>query len=485
MYVTPIGLLLIPPSVAIFFFRPAYLGPWAILVSAFQAASVLNIEGSFPIGVTPYFFVLMLIAIRFVPRWLSGKFSFPHSDVALGITQPLLILTVWALLSAFLMPWLFAGIGVNTPRAGMDLPQTTPLQWTMSNAAQAGYALLNTIFVIHLVWYGRTREYFERIMRAFIASGLIAVAIGAYQYLAHDYGLPYPVDFFNSNPGWRQLVGEELSGVWRLSATFSEPSVAGAFFSVWTTLTLYITASPGGGWAWPLFAMGAAMVFLTTSTTGYLIGGLVITLFVWNEFARILTTRKISARGLSMLLLITAGVIAAAVFIPNFHDLLTKIIWHKTDSQSSRDRATTVWEALRITVETYGLGVGLGSNRPSGMLFYIASNLGLPGVIVFAWLIWAIYRTVGAALRLDLRIDRATVYLSAIGWATAIELVAMASSGGDMTGSLLWVCLGVAATGARATWLRSHEVPEPIELPESCVITVAAPIILREEYCIS
>jgi len=40
MYVTPIGFLVIPIGFAIFFFRPESLGPLAILLSAFQAASV-------------------------------------------------------------------------------------------------------------------------------------------------------------------------------------------------------------------------------------------------------------------------------------------------------------------------------------------------------------------------------------------------------------------------------------------------------------
>ena len=334
MYVTPIGLLLIPLSVGIFFFRPAYLGPWAILVSAFQAASVVNIEGGFPIGVTPYFFVLILIAIRFVPLWLGNKCSFSRYDVAMVMTEPLLILTVWALLSAFLLPWLFAGLGVDTPRAGMDSPETTPLRWTMSNAAQAAYVTLNAIFVIHLLWNSRTHGYFERATRAFVASGLIAISIGAYQYLAHNYGLPYPVDFFNSNPGWRQLVNEELSGVWRLSATFSEPSVAGAFFAVWSTLMLYIaTASRRGRWAWPLFTCGVVMVVFTTSSTGYLIGALVIVLFLLKGLVRFFTRGRISPRSLFSLVVIIGAIFVAAALIPNLPELATKIIWHKTDSR--------------------------------------------------------------------------------------------------------------------------------------------------------
>ncbi len=487
MYITSIGLLLVPPSLAIFFLWPDYLGPWAIIVSAFQAASVLNIEGGFPIGVTPYFFVLILIATRFLPLWLCGKCSFRRSDVAIAITQPLLILTIWAAGSAFVLPSLFAGVGVNTPRAGMDSPETAPLQWTMSNAAQAAYVALNAVFVIHLLWHGRARGYFERLIWAFVCAGLIAASIGAYQYVAHSSGLPYPADFFNSNPGWRQHVSQELSGVWRLSATFSEPSAAGAFFAVWSTLLLFIAADDqgGGGWAWPLFMTGVIMVFLTTSTTGYLTGALVIALFIWKEFARLFTSGRISARGLFSLLVIAGAVAAAAIFIPHLTELLTKIVWHKSQSQSSHDRATTIWEALRITSATYGMGVGLGSNRPSGMLFYIASNLGIPGLVAFTSMLWAIYRIFGTALHSSPRRDRAAVYLGAAAWACAIELIAMASAGGDMSGPLLWVCVGILAAGTRAVWLRRHEAAEPIELPERCRIRVPESlIILREEYCI-
>jgi hypothetical protein len=78
---------------------------------------------------------------------------------------------------------------------------------------------------------------------------------------------------------------------------------------------------------------------------------------------------------------------------------------------------------------------------------------------------------------------QAASFLVAAGWATVIELVAMASSGGDVTSSLLWVCMALVATGSRTLWLRSKEAVEPIELPESCRVESLNPlIILREEY---
>lgn len=486
MHVTPIGMFVLPVSFAVFFFFPGYLGPLAILFSAFQAASVFNVEGG-PIGITPYFFVLILIMIRFFPLWLGGKLSFTRRDVAIDISRPLIILTFWSVTSSFLLPWIFAGVGVDAPRAGMDSPHTTPLQWGVSNVAQASYAALNGIFVIYLLWCGRIQGYFERLVWAFVGAGLIAASIGAYQYVAHYSGLPYPSEFFNSNPGWRQLITEQFGGVWRLSATFSEPSAAGPFFAVWATLLLFLAADPLGGnrWAAPLCLIGIVMVFLTTSTTGYFTGALVIALFLWKEFARIFTSGKISMPGLFSLLLIAGAFAAASLFIPNFREILSRILFDKAQSQSSRDRTTTIWEALQITRETYGLGAGIGSNRPSGMLFYIASNLGFPGLLLFASTIWAIYQTFASALRANPSYTRTVGLLSAMAWATAIELVAMSSAGGDMSSSLLWVCLSVLATGSRALWLRPQKDAQPIVLPESRRIgSVGVPIILTEEFSV-
>jgi hypothetical protein len=473
VYVTPIGIALIPLSLGVFFLRPNDLGPWAVVMATFQAAAVVGIEGNFPIGITPYFFSLMLIAVRFVPRWLSGKCGFVRSDLAMMITQPLLLLAIWSIASAFTLPWLFAGVGVNLPRGGMDSPETSPLRWSMSNAAQAAYVGLNTIFVTQLLWESRAPGFFERLGHAFILSGVIASAIGAYQYIAHHSGIPYPTDFFNSNLGWRQLMDEQLMGVWRLSATFSEPSAAGAFFAVWSTMMLFLAANDVGAraWAWPLFLTGATMLLFTTSTTGYLTGGLVLGLFAAKQLARVLVHATISPRGAWLLLLITVAIATAVIFVPHRDELLVRIIWQKAASQSTHDRTATIIEARRITLETFGLGAGLGSNRPSGMFFYIASNLGIPGLIAFAATIGAIYRAFRIAQRCNFQPGRLTAFLSAAAWSCTIELFAMASAGGDMSGPMLWVSLSILAVGSRTVWLRRGQAEEPFELHESMAVT--------------
>ena len=241
MTITPIGLIIIPLSLAIFLARPSFLVPWAILVSVFQAASVINVGGSFPVGIAPFFFVLVLVAIRFIPQYLTGRFSFSQDDPVLTLLRPLTVFGLWGIASAFVLPLLFANVTVNTPRAGMD-SAAVALHWSMSNAAQAGYLLLDCIFLLNITKFASEHRGIEAIVWAFRWAGVIALTIGAYQLLAHNTGLPYPAHFFDSNETWAQLGTEKIAGTWRLSSTFTEPSVAGGFFAAWSVFMLVTAA---------------------------------------------------------------------------------------------------------------------------------------------------------------------------------------------------------------------------------------------------
>src|SRR5271165_3430575 len=176
MSITPFGIVFIPITLVILVVKPSYLVPWAVLVSIFQAASVLNVGGSFPIGISPYFFVASLIAFRFIVLCVSGRLSFHLQETVVHYLRPLWLLTLWAVFSAFVLPVLFAGVGVYTPRGGMDVSHTVPLHWTLSNAAQAGYMILNAAFVIYAAWLSSNSEYVTSLLRAFCWSGVLVAA---------------------------------------------------------------------------------------------------------------------------------------------------------------------------------------------------------------------------------------------------------------------------------------------------------------------
>jgi hypothetical protein len=461
MSITPIGLILIPVSLFIFYFRPKFLISWAIIVSAFQAASIVNVGGSFAVGVSPYFFVVSLVALRFAVACLEGRIRFRRGDMALDITRPLLMLAVWGVASAFLLPHLFAGLYVDTPRLGMDPVSTTPLEWSMSNAAQAGYLILNSTFVIYVMWRSTESHYIDQLAGSFVWSGAIASGVGAYQLAARVLGFRFPDEIFNSNVGWEQLVSQKVAGAWRVSATFNEPSSAGIFFAAWTTYLLFLTMDrrSATGVLWILFWCGIVMLILTTSTTGYLTAFILIAFLASRELGTLAIKGNINEKLLLTFAAIATALGAAALFIPNFHQLLADILWYKSQSHSGQERSSTISVALDVVLQSCGLGVGLGSNRPSGMLFYILSNIGIPGSILIVGLISATRRLVVRVIRAPETSNKIRAYTRSAAWALAMYCVAMSISGADISSPHLWILWSLVLGFARYALESSRAIP--------------------------
>jgi hypothetical protein len=449
---TPIGFVVVPVILLIFLTAPQYLLPSAIAVSVLQAASILNVGGAFPIGITPYFFVTILIWVRFVPLWLSGQIGFGSDEHVRFYLHPLLLFVIWGLASAIILPVIFKGALVYTPRAGMDVYQTSPLQWTWSNAAQAGYLLLNCVFVIFVIWKSIDRLQFERCIAAFRWSGAFAAGVGSYQWLSHMTGLPYPQSFFNSNLAWAQLTEQQVGGAWRLSATFTEPSAAGAYFATWTAFNLFSVINHNNKvpwWNWCLLVSGIVMLALTTSTTGYVTLGAMLVLFFGKQILMFLVSDGLGSRALLVILIVIAGIAAGALLLPSFSQVLTEVIWNKSNSSSGQHRMATSLYAFSLVFQTLGLGVGLGSNRPAGLLSYIASNLGVPGLLLFLYLLYVTRALVQEVMSSCISDTDLTSIVSAVGWAFAVEMFAMFAGGAELTVPGIWVLWGILLAACR------------------------------------
>src|SRR6266478_6325499 len=440
MTITAIGYVIIPLSLGVFLVRPGFLVPWAIIVSVFQAASVINIGGSFPVGISPFFFVLALIALRFVPQYLAGRFWFSQDDPILSLFRPLTLFVLWGIASAFVLPLLFANLTVNVPRAGMD-SAALPLHWSMSNAAQAGYLLLDYVFLFNVAKFSSGHRGMEAIVWAFRWAGVIALTIGAYQVIAHNTGLPYPTDFFNSNETWAQLGTEKIAGTWRLSSTFTEPSAAGAFFAAWSVFMLITVSSRATARRLDLLLLSAslAMLVLTTSSTAYVTAAIVLSMAALQQIQTLLMRGRINVRALIAGFAIAFAIVCALAFVPAFDRLLQQVLFNKIDSISARDRTATQWQSLSVARESVGLGVGLGSNRPSGMLFYIFSNLGLPGLLLFSYCMYVTFVLVRQSNRPEVNCATVRGHLRPAGWTLAVTLLAMTISGAEVTTPQFWI----------------------------------------------
>jgi hypothetical protein len=468
MHLTSIGILLIPLNAAVFLLWPSKLEQFLIFMVVFQAASVLNLGGGFAFGLSPYFFTASLLALRIGLRWSRGGVRFQRGEFAQKHLQIAAVFIGWCVVSAFLLPVLFDGIPVDSPRAGAEsvFYYALPLRWSFSNAGQAGYMLLNFFALLALVTSCIDGSV-QRLTEAFSYSGLIVLVVGFYQLLSFHVGVPFPSSFFNSNLAWAQNYNQMIGSGWhRVSATFVEPSVAGGFLSGWL-LFEFILANWGTSQRarhWVFAVLGCVLSLATTSSAAYLtIGLMLVFMMVRLTFEAVARNRILIRLGRTVL----AMVIASAVFLFLGHDphLLDAVLWHKSTSSSAVVRFATVWRAIGVVQDTDGLGAGLGSNRAFGTLAYIASNLGVFGLLAFFYLVVHLFVGVVRGLRLTSTGATERVVLVASAMALVAHLLGSSVAGAEISDPILWVLWGLVLASVRVVSLVNMAETAPLYEP--------------------
>ena len=451
------GLILIPLTLAIFCFS-SFLAEWAIFSSVLQGAALVNVGGGFAVGLSPYFLVAALIASQVIPQWLTGRIGFCADEPIMPHVRILALFVMWAVLSAFVLPVLFDGMPVDAARAGVDRGYyiRTPLHWSPSNAGQAGYLILNLLLVIHLLQLGVRPGKLERLASAFTWSGAFVAAVGGYQIFCHRLGLPFPTWLFNSNHAWAQAPNQLIgSGFSRMSATFVEPSDAAGFLAAWSMFELSMAIAGGRhtGWHWLWAAVGSVMLVETTSTTGYITAAIMWLVMACDCGSSILRRGWIKVKASLAFISLLSGGLVAATTMPSAWLLLDAVLFDKGMSRSAVHRASTFGRALEVFQHSWGLGVGLGSNRAMSVFFYVLSNLGLPGLLLIMILLRQLYTQVRATLSRVGHDRRQRMLLQALGAAFVANLIALLASGAEITQPRLWILWGLLLAALRYTWI--------------------------------
>jgi hypothetical protein len=455
------GLILIPLTLGIFCFS-SYLAEWAIFSAVLQGAALVNIGGGFAVGLSPYFFVVVLIASQIIPKWATGRIRFFAEEPVTTHARILAIFAIWCVFSAFVLPVLFDGMPVDSPRAGVDQGYyiQSALHLSPSNMGQAGYMILNFVMVMCLLqmaaWPGRL----ERLVSAFSWSGVFVAAVGIYQILCHRLGLPFPSWLFNSNEAWAQAPNQFIGmGFSRISATFVEPSDAAGFLAAWSVFELSLAISGGrrNGWHWLWAAVGSVMLVETTSTTGYVTAGIMWIVMACDCGATIMRHGWIKVKAGMAVLALAGAALVALVTMPRAWLLLDAVLFNKGASRSSLHRTSTFGRAVEVFQHSWGLGVGLGSNRAMSAFFYVLSNLGIPGMLLILFLLAQLYSQVRLRLHRP-GIDPATRgFLTALGSAFFANIVALLASGAEITQPRLWILWGLILAAIRHDWLAERQ----------------------------
>ena len=459
------GLILIPLTLGVFLFS-SYSPEWAIFSMVLEGAALVNIGGGFTVGLSPYFFVVALIALRTIPQWATGRIRFYPKEPIESNVRILAIFIAWCVFSAFVLPVLFAGVPVQSPRAGVDQDYyvQTALQWSPSNGGQAGYMILNLVMVMCLVQIAALPGRLERLINAFSWAGVFVVSVGTFQVFCNRLGLPFPSWLFNSNQTWAQLPNQFIgNGFSRMSATFVEPSEAAGFLAAWSVfeLTLAISGERRTSLHWLWAAAGSFMLVETTSTTGYVTAAAMWCVIAWDCVQTVLQRGRIKKKATIAVVTLAGAVTVALIAFPDTWQLLDAVLFDKGASKSAVHRTATFGRAVEVFQNSWGLGVGLGSNRAMSVFFYILSNLGLVGIVLIFYLLFQLYSLTRAQIN-HTEGDRATsIYARAIGMALIADILSLLVSGAEITQPRLWILWGMLLAANRQLWLQANYPRKP------------------------
>ena len=359
---------------------------WMAVYSLFGCALALGLPGG--IGIMP----AQLFLVFFIVRAFNLAGGKQIAD-AFSIDKPgfwLLCTSLWGVFGAILLPRLLRGstlvFPVDRTVSGPALLQ--PLGPVSGNLSQAIYCLGDVLLYGCMYALLRYRGAYRALATGIFLLAFFDVLAGVIDVGTHAVGLD--VMSVVKTAQYVDMSGEEMGGLIRITGTFSETSAFSSF-----TLPLFVFClnlwlvgyRPKVAGA---LAVGTAMLLLmSTSGTAYVGLGAYAFVQLFSRPGRI-SLGAMARKQRLWILSACAGVLAAlyvVVFLPGvakaLGDFVSTTVLGKADSSSGVERMSWNTQGVNNFLDTYGIGVGLGSIRTSSFLVVVLANLGIVGVVCY------------------------------------------------------------------------------------------------------
>lgn len=407
-----------------------------VVASFFQAASPILLSGGGRlIGLQTAYALLPIGAFQFILQSFQakrpGQSMFRISEAHLFLIG----MTVVGVVGAFLLPKLFQGVAhVTTPPAY----QKVILRSSRGNAIQAFYLICNLLmFTLVVACIQRRSISLAQCIRALAIGTVCSAAFGLYQIFCDLLHAPWPDVVVNSNLGIAQNFNQPVHGFPRLigiarrmSATFEEPSMMAMYF-----LAMFSLFAVGQRRIW-LSAIILFCLLISTSATATVGLGIIFGIWViWELAGSHLDLRKVSFFAFA-----AASVLVAFLAVIMLSDtwLHANYITDKLSSTSGQTRLGLDRIAVQTFLETWGLGVGVGSTRSSSFITTISACTGVPGLIcMFSFFGIVIFKSLSSHVP----------EVRSVGLACAALFVGYLISIPDLAMPIVWIVSGIAAGG--------------------------------------
>ncbi len=368
------------------------------------------------------------------------------------------VLIAYAVAGAVLFPRLFQGQTlalVPTPEGVKELP----LGPASSNITQTGYFVLGALTFYAFAILVDSKAQLDAVRRGFLAFAAVHASLGIIDLAGKMSGLGdilWPI----RTASYTYLVEVEEAGFWRIAGGFSEASSFGS-------VTLGCLAFSFAYWrvtrSRPVLALTIVLLcllLLSTSSTAYA-GFAIITAFVGAAMALAALRGRLKSPDLLVLAAVWLMLILVlSLYLANEHlfdpivRLFETMVLNKASSESAQVRQYWNAQSLQAFLETYWLGVGLGSSRAASWLVAVISQLGLIGAVLIAGLVGVLIAD--AASPQPSHLDRETLALVSGVRAGALASLAGASvsSGFADPGLLFFIALAIVCVYRRPRGLQ-------------------------------
>ncbi len=361
----------------------------AFLVAILLGAAAVFIGG--PVSIPPGQLMLAFVAAGTLYRGEGVRLAinvlkFPQAGFWLAA------LVAYGVISAIFLPRLMAGWTDIVPLGTSQYAPTSapvPLGPVSSNVTQSIYMVGNLICFALSAAVASTEEGLRKLTVALLVYAGGNVVFALLDIATFSVGAQWLFDPIRN--GQYALHNEEtIAGLKRIVGSFTEASVfaRSTLGVLGFTATLWLCGRYSL-WSGPLAVASFLFVVLSTSSSGLVALApalvlLYLTLLLHagidprRPFALlVIIVAPLLALAAVLLVLINEPVLAV---VRNYLDIL---IFNKTRSDSGVERGTWNMIGLENFVDTYGIGVGLGTARTSSFLVALLSNLGIAGTLFY------------------------------------------------------------------------------------------------------
>jgi hypothetical protein len=415
------------------------------VMTIFGGAAAVMIGGA---GIQPGHLFVGFLALA----TLSYREKMKVALNALAFPQPafwLLCLLTYGVLAGFFAPRLWAETMNIIPLGSSEYPETggaVPLGPVSSNLTQAIYNTANIVTFVMIVAMGSTMAGFRAATGTVLAFSSANLLFGIADLVTYGTPIQELFSYIRNAPyafhdeaivaGVKRVVGS-----WPEASTFAGVSLGVVGFA--GTMRICGRYSKLTGF---LFLLTSIMVIRSTSSAGLFGLPVCLAILYMTCFFRCGGQSGTRISGGVVLFAPIILVLIGMMIVMNedlfrqlyaYFDLL---LFSKANSASGIERG--MWNAYGWSnfINSYGLGVGLGTSRTSSFIIALLSNVGIPGVIFFGlFFLSAFYTRRGTPRTFD-----SDVRLAGRNGCLGLLIGASVSGSTVDTGLLFFVMAGLA-----------------------------------------